>query len=75
RTRQVAADVNAALERGRNCLVLTQWTGHVDRLADALRQAGRDPVVLRGGMGTKARRAALERLSPTQDGTPPHGAE
>ncbi|MDQ3765409.1 MAG: hypothetical protein M3460_29300, partial [Actinomycetota bacterium] len=32
--------------------------------------AGRDPVVLRGGMGTKARRAALERLSPTQDGTP-----
>ncbi|MDQ3764386.1 MAG: hypothetical protein M3460_23310, partial [Actinomycetota bacterium] len=41
RTRQVAADVNAALERGRNCLVLTQWTGHVDRLADALRQAGR----------------------------------
>jgi superfamily II DNA or RNA helicase len=27
-------------------------------------------VVLRGGMGVKARRAALERLAPTQDGPP-----
>lgn len=70
RTRQVAADVTAALRRGRNCLVLTQWTGHVDRLTDVLHQAGRDPVVLRGGMGAKARRTALERLSPTQDGLP-----
>jgi superfamily II DNA or RNA helicase len=70
RTRQVATDVTAALRRGRNCLVLTQWTGHVDRLTDVLHQAGRDPVVLRGGMGAKARRTALERLSPTQDGLP-----
>ena len=29
RTRQVVADVAAALSRGRNCLVLTNWTAHL----------------------------------------------
>jgi hypothetical protein len=56
RTAQVAGDVHAALSRGRHCLVLTQWTGHLDRIADALRDRGHDPVVLRGGMGAKAPR-------------------
>ena len=64
RTRQVCEDVRAALEQGRHCLVLTQWTTHLDRLADALREHGYDPVVLRGGMGAKARTAALTRLQP-----------
>ena len=62
RTRQVVSDVVAALDRGRHCLVLTQWTSHVERLAEALRTEGRDPVVLRGGMGAKVRAAALKRL-------------
>jgi superfamily II DNA or RNA helicase len=70
RTAQVAGDVHAALSRGRHCLVLTQWTGHLDRIADALRDRGHDPVVLRGGMGAKARAAALARLQP-QPGSPP----
>jgi superfamily II DNA or RNA helicase len=65
RTLQVVDDVTAALDRGRHCLVLTQWTAHVDAFADALRSKGFDPVVLRGGMGAKARRAALARLAPT----------
>ena len=64
RTRQVCEDVRAALEQGRHCLVLTQWTTHLDRLADALRERGYDPVVLRGGIGAKARAAALTRLQP-----------
>jgi superfamily II DNA or RNA helicase len=64
RTAQVAADVCEALARERHCLVLTQWTAHLDRLAMALREAGHDPVVLRGGMGAKARTAALARLQP-----------
>jgi len=67
RNQQVVADVVAALARGRHCLVLTQWTGHVALLADLLRGAGHDPVVLRGGMGTGKRRDALERLR-TDDG-------
>ena len=70
RTRQVIADVTAALSQGRNCLVLTNWTAHLDKLTDALRAIGHDPVILRGGMGAKARAAALARLQP-QPGGPP----
>jgi len=62
RNQQVLSDVLAALARGRNCLVMTQWTAHVAVLADLLRAAGHDPVVLRGGMGADQRRDALERL-------------
>lgn len=60
----------AALSQGRNCLVLTNWTAHLDKLADALRTMGHAPVILRGGMGAKARAAALDRLQ-AQPGGPP----
>jgi superfamily II DNA or RNA helicase len=70
RTGQVIADVVAALSQGRNCLILTNWTTHLEKLAGALRAMGHDPVVLRGGMGAKARAAALTRLEP-QPGGPP----
>ena len=70
RTRQIIADVLAALGRDRNCLVLTNRTSHLERLADMLREAGHDPVILRGGMGAKSRAAALARLQP-QPGGPP----
>ncbi len=64
RNQQILGDVVDALERGRHCLVLTQWTGHLEHLVELLRERGRDPVVLRGGMGAKARVAALSRLEP-----------
>jgi superfamily II DNA or RNA helicase len=70
RTTQVARDVTEALARGRHCLVLTQWTSHLDQLTHALRDGGHDPVVLRGGMGAKARAAALARLQPEPDRPP-----
>jgi superfamily II DNA or RNA helicase len=70
RTSQVTEDVCEALARGRHCLVLTQWTAHLERLTEALQDAGHDPVVLRGGMGAKARTAALARLQP-DPGQPP----
>ena len=70
RTAQVVHDVISALERGRHCLVLTQWTAHLERLADELRHRGFDPVVLRGGMGAKARAAAMNRLTPQPHGRP-----
>jgi superfamily II DNA or RNA helicase len=62
RLTQIVDDVIAALEHGRHCLVLTQWTTHVERFADQFRQRSLDPVVLRGGMNTTARRDALARL-------------
>jgi superfamily II DNA or RNA helicase len=70
RTQQVVDDVMTALGSGRHCLVLTQWTKHLERLAAALTEGGHDPVVLRGGMGVKARAAALTRLDITPDGGP-----
>ncbi len=65
RTGQVVADVLEALTRGRHCLVLTQWTAHVERFSEIFRGKGFDPVVLRGGMGAKARVAAHEQLDPS----------
>jgi superfamily II DNA or RNA helicase len=70
RTAQVVGDVPEALARGRHCLVLTQWLGHLDRLASALRDLGHDPVLLRGGMGANARAAALAQLEPDPAGKP-----
>jgi len=70
RNQQVTADVSAALARGRNCLVLTNWTTHLETLAGLLRGLGHDPVVLRGGMGARQRDTALGRLQP-QPGGPP----
>jgi superfamily II DNA or RNA helicase len=70
RISQVITDVTTALDRGRHCLVLTQWTSHVERLAEELRRRDLDPVVLRGGMTTSARRNALARLQPST-GDPP----
>lgn len=70
RNEQILRDVLSALERGRHCLVLTQWTGHLERIDGKLRDRGHDPVVLRGGMGAKARAAAVSRLDPQSVGTP-----
>lgn len=67
RTRQVCDDVAAAVRQGRNCLVLSQWTGHVANLADTLRADGMEVLVLQGGMGKKARglvTVSLEGLRP-----------
>jgi superfamily II DNA or RNA helicase len=63
RNQQVVADVTAALSQGRNCLVLTNWTGHLETITSALRALGHDPVILKGGMGAKDRAAALARLT------------
>lgn len=70
RNQQIVDDIADALARGRHCLVLTQRTGHLERLDRMLRERGCDPVVLRGGMGAKARTAALARLDPSTAGTP-----
>ena len=43
RTRQVTADVLAALSKDRNCLVLTNRTSHLEKFAGLLREAGHDP--------------------------------
>src|SRR5437899_2503933 len=54
--------------KDRHCLVLTQWTEHLDRLASCLAAMGHEPLVLQGGMGKKARASVLERLLEPRDG-------
>jgi superfamily II DNA or RNA helicase len=70
RNQQVIADVTTALRQGRNCLVLTNWTSHLEAIASALRALGHDPVTLKGGTGARERAAALARLTPQPDGLP-----
>ena len=62
RTRQIAADVTAAIRDSRNVLVLTQWTDHLDALAVELRRRGVEPLILKGGLGKKARAAVIDQL-------------
>jgi len=69
RLAQIVADVVAACESGRNCLVLTQWTSQLQRLTEALQERGHPAVVLRGGMGVKQRTDALAQLQTTADGS------
>ncbi len=63
RTEFVARDVITALASGRRCLVLSQWKEHVERLAQYLRDAGKQPFVLQGGLGKKARSAILDAVA------------
>jgi len=59
RTALVCEDVLAALSQRRRCLVLSQWKDHVHLIAEQLRANGKEPFVLEGGLGKKAREAIL----------------
>lgn len=58
----VIDDVVQALEAGRSPLVLTERRDHLEYLHDQLGRVARNVVVLRGGMGKKERRGAVEQL-------------
>jgi superfamily II DNA or RNA helicase len=68
RTRQICTDIAAAVRVGRNCLVLSQWTGHVARLVEGLKALGLEPLVLQGGMGKKVRSLVMDELATTRPG-------
>lgn len=68
RTRQICGDISAAARAGRNCLVLSQWTEHLARLAAQLKLVGVESDVLEGGVGKKARRLISDRLAAAQPG-------
>lgn len=63
RTKTICGDIAAASAQGRNSLVLTRWTDHVDAMVADLNCRGVEPLVLRGGLGKKARREIVERLA------------
>ena len=63
RTSQICDDVARAAREGRNCLVLSGRTEHVNALADGLRRRGLGPLVLYGSLKAAQRRAVHERLA------------
>lgn len=63
RTDRICRDVAAAMDAGRNCLVLSGRTEHVEALADALRGHDLSPLVLHGGLRPKQRRDVHDRLA------------
>jgi superfamily II DNA or RNA helicase len=63
RTRWICADIAASAKDGRNSLVLTRWTDHLERIEAQLAERGFSPMVLRGGTGKKARRGIIDRLT------------
>ena len=62
RNSQILDDVRAAIEAGRSPILLTERREHARRLADRLARVARNVLVLRGGMGTRERRALMLRL-------------
>jgi len=67
RTDQICDDIHKAVTAGRICLVLTQRTDHIDAIVDRLTQLGEVPLVLRGGLGTKARAAVAAAIASRAD--------
>ena len=62
RTMAICDDVVAAAAKGRNCLILTQWTEHLSLFVSTLISRGITPLVLQGGMGKKARAKVMAEL-------------
>lgn len=60
-------DVLAALEAGRNPLVLTERRDHLEYLADRFKGSARNITVLRGGMSAAERRSAESSLRAPDD--------
>ena len=69
RTRHICADVADAHQRGRNVLVFTDRTEHLEALRSELSsRRGLEPAVLKGGTGKNQHKATLEHLQ--DDGHP-----
>ena len=63
RNAMIRDDVIAAINEGRSPLVLTERTEHVASLAELIEPHVQHLVVLQGGMGRKALREAMARLT------------
>jgi superfamily II DNA or RNA helicase len=71
RNEQICRDVHDALGRGRNCLVLTRQTTHVEVLAQRLRDLRHEPHVLHASRKARELKEILALLAdPPGDGPP-----
>ncbi|MDO8548817.1 MAG: DEAD/DEAH box helicase family protein [Ignavibacteria bacterium] len=65
RNQLIVNDVVKSYKNGRNCVVLTERTAHVEQLAQNLSQQIPDVITLIGSMGTKKTREAMQRIVDT----------
>ncbi|WP_242877668.1 phospholipase D-like domain-containing protein [Desulfosporosinus sp. BG] len=65
RNQQIIDDVVKSYEQGRNCLVLTERTAHVEFLAQKLKEKIPEVISLTGGMGIKETREIMQRIAET----------
>jgi len=65
RNQLIVDDVFKSHEEGRNCLVLTERTAHVELLAGKLSEKIPEVITLMGGMGAKETGEILKRISDT----------
>jgi hypothetical protein len=63
RTRLICNDISASVGEGRNNLVLTRWTEHLEAIVEDLTSRELAPLVLQGGMGKNARAAVIDQLT------------
>ena len=63
RNQQIIDDVLNNYHQGRNCIVLSLRTAHVEFLAKKLNEEGTDVITLMGGMGKKSTQNAFQRLT------------
>ena len=70
RNQQITDDVIRAHENGRNALILTERTAHVELLAGKLREKIPEVITLTGGRGVKEIRNILARIAATPAGEP-----
>jgi len=67
RNQLIFDDVLDALEAGRSPVILTERTEHLELLAARLSKFARNVIVLRGGLGVRARRNIAARLASVTD--------
>lgn len=65
RNNQIVEDVIKSHKMGRNCVVLTERTAHVEWFSKNLSKYISDVITLTGGMGTKETREVMKRIAET----------
>ncbi len=60
-------DLLKALEMGRSPLLLTERVEHLEQLAEQLKPVAQNIIVLKGGMGSKQRKAVADQIKAVPD--------
>jgi len=67
RNELIVKDIEQAINAGRNPLVLTERTSHIDLLVELMKDKDFEVIVLAGNLKAKPRREALERIRSLND--------